>query len=248
MTSKKLRERRVIEAVRTLWTMFPHGEILSGEAPDFTVSSSENSVFGFEILTYYRPKRSRTGIPKEQESLRWRVSRNVEMGLQEHSANPINVALHFNQHHLLTKKSVSALTRDIVGIVLAHSSGMKLDSSIRISRMDESLPEQIRSIRISRPAVLTRSSCSPPGATGVPTLDPTEIQDLIDKKNAKICRYLQKCDDVALVIEIHGFQLSSVAELDDSVFSHPFHFDFSNVFILSDGTQLIELTKGRENR
>ena len=141
----------------------------------------------------------------------------------------------------MRKNLVGSLSNKIVELVRDRSKGIPLDGNVEVDHTDEQLPEHLSSIRIYRISRLSRSSCHTPGGTSIPRLGPEHLQELIDEKNSKVTSYLTRCDQVNLIIEIHGFQLSSVAELDDSVLTHTFEHRFSNVLVLIDGNKLVEL-------
>ena len=55
--------------------------------------------------------------------------------------------------------------------------------------------------------------------------------------------YEERCDEVILLIEIHGFRSSSIANLDEAVRTHRFRSPFSRVLILLDGCEALELAR-----
>jgi hypothetical protein len=76
----------------------------------------------------------------------------------------------------------------------------------------------------------------------VPTLEPAAIQDLIQEKNARLSRYLQKCESCWLLLVADGFKASGSIDLGAAVPHHAFRSSFDRIFILQVfGSELLRL-------
>ena len=104
MNEKKFRERRVVEKLRDLWPSFPQGEIQDGESPDFTVDTPDGTRVGIEVTTYHRPREGNRGLPVEQESLRWRVAKQLAKEVNNAQIPSVYACLLFNENYPLTKE------------------------------------------------------------------------------------------------------------------------------------------------
>jgi hypothetical protein len=243
MTVKKMRERRVVAQLRGLWPDFPAGEIQDGESPDFTVETSDGARIGIEVTAYHRPRQGDRALLVEQESLRWRVAERVAAGLNEAKVPAIRVSLFFNDIYPLNKGAVSPVAHSVLGLSLSRAAALRVDEGDKIDFRPRELPREVSRLHVSRLSGLTESSCVPAGATSVPTLGIAEVQNLVNKKAAKVGAYKIRCTSVILIIEIHGFRLTSIANLAESVLSYRFVSPFANTFVLIDGQQLVELQR-----
>lgn len=243
---KKAAERRVVDGVRRLWPNFPAGEIKPDDPPDFLVSGGDGPIVGIEVETYYRPKNELEHHPKEQDSLRKRVAVRVREQLERGGHHSYNVALFFNGWHQLSKKVVMDLADAIIKIVL----GLHLQDEefVRLDGSRVDLPQELSAIRITRLRELPEVFCGVPSAVYVPSLGLTDIQNLIQKKEKKLGKYLAKCGEMILIIEIDGFQSASIAEIADGVLEHEFASGFSHILLFINRNRVEELKVRQRTR
>ena len=240
MTPKKKAERRVIAQLQALWPDVPSGELIEGERPDFSVATPDGLV-GLEVTRFHRPREKGRALPAEQEELAWRTCRLLESSLSE--VPPVHAHLHFNDLYPLNKTLIPQLVAHLSATIASHLCQHPILSCDRIGHDNSELPHEVAFLHLTVVPGSTRTRCLPIGATFVPTLQPADIQAIINSKREKVVAYRQRCHCLVLAIEIHGFRLASIASLDSAVLSHRFDSPFDYAFVLIDGDTLVELQR-----
>jgi hypothetical protein len=64
----------------------------------------------------------------------------------------------------------------------------------------------------------------------VPTLNPQQIQEILDGKNSRCAAYRNKCDKIWLVIVMNRFSASSFAMIPDGIAEHEYAHKFDAAF------------------
>jgi hypothetical protein len=100
------------------------------------------------------------------------------------------------------------------------------------------LPQEVASLTIVCRKSISKNSWTSVRAAFVPTLTPSELQQIMRNKEAKVPSYRQKCREVWLLIVARGFEPSTFGDLGSEVEAHEFETAFDRVFFLhhSDGS------------
>jgi hypothetical protein len=76
-------------------------------------------------------------------------------------------------------------------------------------------------------------------AAFVPTLTPSELQQIMRSKEAKVPSYRQQCSEVWLLIVARGFEPSTFGDLGSEVEAHEFETAFDRVFFLHHADEYV---------
>ncbi len=94
------------------------------------------------------------------------------------------------------------------------------------------MPQEVASLTIVRRKSISKDSWTPVRAAFVPTLTPSELQQLMRNKEGKVPSYRDQCQDVWLLIVARGLEPSTFGDLGPEVEDHDFETSFDRVFLL----------------
>jgi len=92
-------------------------------------------------------------------------------------------------------------------------------------------PEEVHLVSAWRFSSLERSFFSTPSAAFIPDMSREDIERALLSKANKVERYRQKCDQIWLVINCDGRNLSNVFDVDEELFRTTFETPFDRVFV-----------------
>jgi hypothetical protein len=241
-------EYRTIRHLQNLWEDFPQGEIKSlekiEEPPDFLIIGPDHQVTEVEITRYYRQKEGENFLPAEQESLRWQVCNALSSQLSTTKHSNLFIQILFNDHRPIKKSKIKNIVIDLFNFISQVNYYSKDQFQFEQLSWPDLIPEEVATIHLSVIESFKTAKCKPLGATFVPLLMSDTIQGIINSKNHKYVKYHKQENKALLIIEIHGFMLSSIGNLSDEVLVHEFQSSFDHIFIIIDGDQLFKLNIG----
>lgn len=231
LTQKQI-ERWQFDRFIDLCCFEPPEEIKETEEPDFIIRQDGRSV-GVELTDlYWEPAPG--SVPHQAiESLR---ARAVDKACSLYSAKglpALHVSVHFNPSYVPHKKDVSRLAHSVATLIANNvpEEGERFEEDYNWVNRNY-FPEEICHVGAWRLPGEDRSLFTSPGAAYVPKLTKNDIERTLVQKEPKISNYRKKCDEIWLVINCDGGQLSTVFEHDDSVLLEEFYSDFDRAFLL----------------
>ena len=219
MNDKKALERSFLAEVIAIYPDFPSGAIAETERPDFLVSG-ESHITGIEVVRYLRGQGKDRGgsADRRNETLRQQIADEARCEFESSHSDPLMVhfLLHSDRH--LRKAAVPDIAARAAKIVGQYKPQI-LFGRIRIAGnelLDTALQAFVNSISVTRVRNKQQALWSSIDA-GFVSVPASELQELIASKNAKVPDYLQRCDEVWLLIVANGGYISSTAELPEDV-------------------------------
>ncbi len=218
MEAKKARERFLLDGFATVCTDFPTSIIEDTESPDFLISEG-STVTGIEVIDYVRGQDGKGSIHRCNEVLLQELANRARHEYESLYPNPLMV-------HFLGHPTDQPLLR-------INASRLALDAAETVSQfVPETLFEDVRidndqfkgsvlqtvvgSIRVTRVRNARQASWSVVSA-GFISASVREIYELVAYKDAKVPAYLQRCDEVWLLIVGDGTNISSTVDLSEDV-------------------------------
>jgi hypothetical protein len=144
---KKHIERWELERFCRLRKLYPAGEPVPGEEPDFTLPVGEGRTLGIELTALHREVPRGTSPPQAHEALRHRIVQRARQLHEATAAVPLHVSVLFSAAEL-TKARVQILAKFIAGIV-----GENVPPTGEVRRLEndglsDDFPEELHSIGI----------------------------------------------------------------------------------------------------
>ncbi len=221
------------------YNLFPRGDIIPTEEPDFLIKTQQVCV-GIELTNFYRTVNSGKRPLQEQESLRDLLIERAKYLYIKHNESPLNVHVFFNHTVPFKKTNIPRLAEKISSICMDFNVS-KSKELRRISHQDvNGFPVEISCILVSPSS--HDFWVAQPGADLTPKCTTTAIQNRIDDKNAKVLKYLEKCDTIWLIIFADETKLSSTTDIPTEVQGHAYQSKFDRIFIFRNfDSHIIEL-------
>jgi hypothetical protein len=227
---KKPKEEGLINRVKSLYSGFPEGELMSGEEPDFLVAH-DNVIVGIELTEYIRGQRGGGGsLLRAQEETRQKIMAEAARLFSEKSGAVLNVYAHWNPNleNALKKTDITRVAEEIAKLVLER---LPSDPSERgtidpWAEPDDLVIDPYITLLSFQHSPVARWSSGNAGFMGTNTSD---IQWIISGKDKKIYTYRKKCQEVWLVIVADGSYLSSIPVLDGVIAAHQYQSTFDRV-------------------
>ncbi len=76
-----------------------------------------------------------------------------------------------------------------------------------------------------------KSYWNAPLASFVPTVNPQQIQDILNEKNSRCADYRKKCDEVWLLIVVDRFKASSFSMIPEGITEHDYTHEFDAAYL-----------------
>lgn len=244
MSEKKALERSFLDKVIAIHPDFPSGTIVETEQPDFLILG-ESHVTGVEVVSYVRGQGKHRGgsVDRRNETLKQEIAEEARQVFESCHSDPLMVRFLWHSAQPLRKADVpdiGASAAKIVGYYIPQT----LFDSTRIAGnelVDTALQEFVSSISVTRVRNQALWSSVDAGFVSVPA---SELQELLTSKNAKVQDYLQRCDEVWLLIVADGRYISSTADLPEDIEQVHFRSAFRKVLFYDRPTQRIVTLAG----
>lgn len=199
----------------------------------------ENSAgrVGLELTQLYRSG-SHTALPmKATESLRQQIVDRAHGLYKETGGPPLWVTVFFSLVSELRKSMVTELASRVADLVTATHAGMNARIELEAESDASDFPDEIASIHIRRLPILTEGFWNTWGVGFIPTYDPDQLQEILDRKEKSLSSYRDRCDATWLVIVVGGFAISSTVNFADSVYNHSYTSAFDRVFVFKNADE-----------
>jgi len=238
------RESVHLEHFREICPAFPVGRVEKTESPDFVVHTRDGLI-GIEHTEVFQPGPSHSGSLQAQDSLAYRVIRRSKELWKEIDGPPLLVQILFNPHIEIAKQNIENIAQSVVGTLTQVTVNSGDSRTLERSSFAQGhFPQAVVFIHIYRSRMGSggenRWECSSVGF--IPTLTSQNVQDVIDKKECKLDRYLLKCSEVWLLMVADALRIPSSVELDRSALSHCYMTRFDRIFFFWNADRkLIEL-------
>jgi hypothetical protein len=205
---------------------FPEGELCASEHPDFLLTTP-NRVIGIEHTRYINGDLSR------YENVENIALRFASQSYERLGPPPVEVHVHWSFHDKVVKRTMQQFVNAFSRFVSTHLPAAGDEVTIRYPHWAwRHMPPEVDSVTISRRRTMTENFWVPTRGGSVPTLEPANLREIIEKKERKLPTYRQSCAEVWLLIVANGFEPSTHCDLAPEVERVKFKTDFDRVFFL----------------
>ena len=242
MGNKKALERSFLAEIAAIYPDFPSGIITNTERPDFLVLG-ESYITGMEVVGYVRGQGHGGSVDRRNETLRQEIAEEARQVFESSHSDPLMVRFLWHSAQHLSKSDVPDIGASAAKIV-GQNIPQSLFDSTRIAGnelVDTALQEFVSSISVTRVRNQALWSSVDAGFVSVPA---SELQELLASKNAKVQDYLQRCDEVWLLIVADGRYISSTADLPEDIQQVHFRSAFRKVLFYDRPNQRIATLTG----
>lgn len=242
MGNKKALERSFLAEIAAIYPDFPSGIITNTERPDFLVLG-ESYITGMEVVGYVRGQGHGGSVDRRNETLRQEIAEEARQVFESSHSDPLMVRFLWHSAQHLRKSDVPDIGASAAKIV-GQNIPQSLFDSTRIAGnelVDTALQEFVSSISVTRVRNQALWSSVDAGFVSVPA---SELQELLASKNAKVQDYLQRCDEVWLLIVADGRYISSTADLPEDIQQVHFRSAFRKVLFYDRPNQRIATLTG----
>ncbi|HSH83252.1 MAG TPA: hypothetical protein VLA19_32360 [Herpetosiphonaceae bacterium] len=218
------------------------------DKPDLRIDIDDVTV-GVELTQCFVKHVGPTGLaPNAQEALQNKIVWKARSAYQAANPQPLWVNVYFEPATTYRGNDVDTVAQALAMTVQHFLTGQP-QQGVRYSleawqakRLGTPWPKGISLIGVKVVPDAGSEVWGPTRGYGVPHLEASDVQEVIDAKNKRVGDYLQKCADVWLVIVFDTGSQSSHLNVEPSLLSHPFSTQFSKVFLLrSFHQELFEL-------
>lgn len=219
MNEKKALERSFLDEVRPIYPNFPFGATAETEQPDFLIFG-QSHITGVEVVRYVRGQGKDRGgsADRRNDALRQQITVEARRKFELSHSGPLMIHFLWHPGRHLRKRDVHEIAAEAANIV-EQSKPHALFDKTRIADdelLDTALGEFVSSIMVTRVRNERQVLWSSIDA-GFVSVSPSELQQLIALKNAKVPDYLRRCDEVWLLIVADGSYISSTADLPEDI-------------------------------
>ncbi len=220
-------ERFYLDKFKENFPGFPKGTVCPDERPDFLVKT-EQGVVGIEITEFFRDMADAIQSPLQQrEAVRRKIMEQANAFADKRGFLVAYVFVHFDLNFNCKASEISIIASKLVEVAEGRFQIGQNDEYIR--RHEIQIPG-IAALSLKR----TRGSTSiwrAPLGSFVPTMNPQQIQDILDQKNCRCDEYGKKCDEIWLVIVMDRFRASSFALIPEGVANSVYAHRFDSAFL-----------------
>jgi hypothetical protein len=237
---QKESELRSVLALRAVYPDFPTGKVESSDDPlDVVVVLPDEKCIGIEVTEFIRDRSKRGSKFNAYQRLTAAIVENSEALYRELEGPPIFASLNFDYPISCGTNEVGLWAQRITRAVarVARSAGVPAE----LNAWNSDLPNGIRSITVY-PIGGTREGQFAAMYTGpYGSLTTDQIEQILSRKEKQLEAYRQKCDEVWLLILVHGTRMSGWAQLTLEAESHAYATPFDRVLLFVDFTRVIQL-------
>ncbi len=187
----------------------PEGELHASESPDFLISSPTSRI-GIEVVELFHSHETSDGSSRQAQEAMWEQVLLLAREINDRSGGrPVYVAVFLRRGIQLVKHRVQPLAHELAEIVgeARVQPGERRTYEAGVPACP-ALPVEIDTVDISHIGGEGSPRWSAPDPVCVPTLDTSEVQMWIDKKNPRALLYRNHCDSVWLLLAIGGYPMS----------------------------------------
>ena len=189
---------------------------------------------------------------RAKESAEQKVLQRAASGYERRGLPPVDVFVHWSLSNDPRLIKIDQLAATLIDLVEGYLPEQGNNTIIRYPRPGyESLPGEVVSLYIWRPKNITKTSWVPFGAIFPPSLTGCDdLQEIVQKKEANVSHYQQKCSQAWLLIvandlELPMVRLSKVCNLAPEAKDSRLETTFDRVFFLDClERRVVELSTG----
>ena len=213
MERKKALERRFLEEVATIYPDLPSGSVIETERPDFLISS-DSRVTGIEVVNYVRGQGSGGSDHRRNEVLWRQIADEARRIFESNNSDPLMVHFSWHSNRYPRKADVPEIAANVAETVERYVPNAVFErTQISGDNFLHTLANMyLDSIHITRVRNTGQAIWASIGA-GFVSVSAPELQSILTSKNSKVREYLQRCDEVWLLIVADGQYISSTGEL-----------------------------------
>jgi hypothetical protein len=229
MNDKKALERFFLNEVAAIYSDFPSGTFADTELPDFLVSSA-CQVTGIEIVNYVRGQ-DRVGSDHRRNEMLWqKIANDARREFESDHSDSLMVHFLWHSDRYPRKADVPAIVTSAAKIIAEHMPQNIFESTRIAGNKLSSTPLHafVSSVHVTRVRKRRQASWSYINA-GLISVSANELQQSIASKNTKVPEYLQRCDEVWLLIIADGGYIYSTAELPEDIRQVYFRSPFQRI-------------------
>ena len=221
-----------LDRFRENFTNFPRGNVCLDESPDFLIKSP-TGIIGVEVTHFYRQMSSDTQPTLQQrESVRHKIT-SLAKSIYDRKGHPsVFVSVHFDLNFHCRKSDIQHIAERLVELAELSLSGLTEEKKEKIWRKYEIQLNGVLLLSV-RKWRMEKSHWNAPLASFVPTVNPQQIQDILDEKNTRCADYRTKCDEVWLIIVMDRFSASSFSIIPEGIADRHYTYEFDSAFLFS---------------
>lgn len=228
MENKKDTERKYVLEVKEIVPDFPSGNIIDSESPDFLIKSKERTI-GIEVTCFNRKQSTRNTNDREIEAIHSKIMNSAQRIFETKHKVPLQVSPTWKINNRLSRKQINILATSLVEIIEKN-----IPKDIHVLKTIENI--EFRETPLStycsyiNVIKLRKKPLWASHEGGWIFVNKSEIDERIKNKKNKISCYLQKCNEIWLIIICEGNSISSSVDLQD-VDSWTFFSPFDKIFL-----------------
>lgn len=229
---QQYREKAHLLAFKESIKIFPEGEIINDERPDFLIKN-EQHITGIELTELFHEPRKDGTVLQARENYIFQILNEATQLYNSLNLSSVNVHAIFSVHAKLGKRKVDRLVEQLVDIVKKNIPfENKAYTTIRRASSDNILPSELSMVKVVRLNGIENSTFYPTGIGGaIPEIPTKYIEDAISSKNEKVEEYRNRCDKIWLLLVVDGFLPSSWFEVKGPALEKTYSTNFDKTFI-----------------
>lgn len=223
----KTAEQFYLEEFRRNLSAFPSGAICPDERPDFLIKST-GRIVGVEVTKYFRDMANAALTPLQQrEAVRRKIMKEANSIADKRGYLQAYVFVHFDLNFFCRSSKISATATELVQLAERRFQNGEDDTFVRRHEID--IPG-VAGLSIKRIKSL-KSYWEAPLASFVPTVNPQQLQDILNQKNSLCGEYKKKCDEIWLLIVMDRFDAASYSLIPAEISHYAYAHDFDSAFL-----------------
>ena len=232
LSDKKKKEYAHLLAFKESISDFPEGSINPDvEQPDFLIQSADGIVGIEHTEVYHEPRKDGSSL-QATETYVLQILSCAEQLHQNQGGKPALVWLNLTSGARLNKAKVEPLATALADIARRHTPGNLEPVQIRQTWDDQSvLPEEFSSVSIFCADSIQTPVWGPVLAGHMPDIPSDFVQERIDSKNDKVSKYREHCDEVWLLIVVHGDLPSKWLEVSGEALKQTYQSSFNRTYL-----------------
>jgi len=221
--------------------MFPSGQILSYESPDFLIVSKFETI-GIELSQIHHLPQEGKAPLRLLESEHQRIVDLAQSTYEDMGLTPTTVSVVFNPSFSPRKQDGRRLKQLLISLVLRNLPTEQNGGFEEYTGFNSGyFPSEVAAIFVDRQSPDSGSFWSASQSSSVPTLSSGRIQTEITQKDIKRFHYDSRCDQQWLVLIVSGGNLSNYFLLTDELFSHQYTHGFDKVLLFDHPNRVLDL-------
>jgi len=252
MNEKEIEQKRV---ERTFMVGFLNargqGELIQflkdDERPDFLIENGDKTL-GIEVIQLLEGSNS-TGDKRVKIEGGWAdVISELDRVWKTNGLPKVEVSLIFSNETHVPGKKIESLVERIMKVVKENLPNEDEDKTFENDGTIDGFPEEITNLSILRCKGFKTSNWDyVDGSWGI-ILESKMIQRCIDKKEMKRSDYIEKCDEVWLLIVANGGKPSGLFNYEPWLFESKFESSFDAVFFFDTSTASFVSLKSQQSQ